>query len=321
MAADLSCRARLPAPASLLPGGVPRRLRARDAARLPRAPVARPERRNSCAVLRSWGQLLADSIVRAPGEHLDVLRQDLRYAFRSLRRAPLFTLTAVATLALGVGANTAIFSVVHAVALRPLPYESADRLVRIWERNESLSITGFAVSLPNYVSWRERAQTLELAGWRSGSVTLRGDRGARPRAVGHDQPGLLSDSRRQAARRPRARALRRGRRRRAGGRDPRFSLAQLLRQRSASRRQRRHHRRADPHHRRRDRGEQRPARRPSSTCRCASISAAEQRDNHIASVIGRVKPGLHVRPGTRRRWNRSRVSSRRSSPRRTRAGA
>ena len=125
------------------------------------------------AVLRLWGQLLADSIVRAPGQHLDVLRQDLRYAFRSLRRAPLFTLTAIATLALGVGANTAIFSVVHAVALRPLPYESADRLVRIWERNESLSITGFAVSLPNFVSWRERAQTVLLAGWRSGSVTLR----------------------------------------------------------------------------------------------------------------------------------------------------
>jgi putative ABC transport system permease protein len=127
----------------------------------------------SGAVLRLWAQLLVDSILRAPGEHLDVLRQDLRYASRSLRRAPLFTLAAVATLALGVGANTAIFSVVHAVALQPLPYESADRLVRVWERNESLSITGFAVSLPNFVSWRERARTLKLAGWRSGSVTLR----------------------------------------------------------------------------------------------------------------------------------------------------
>jgi putative ABC transport system permease protein len=125
------------------------------------------------AVLRLWAQLLVDSILRAPGEHLDVLRQDLRYASRSLRRAPLFTLAAVTTLALGVGANTAIFSVVHAVALRPLPYESADRLVRIWERNESLSITGFAVTLPNFVSWQERAHTLELAGWRGGSVTLR----------------------------------------------------------------------------------------------------------------------------------------------------
>ncbi|HXG54611.1 MAG TPA: ABC transporter permease [Vicinamibacterales bacterium] len=125
------------------------------------------------AVLRLWGQLLADSIVRAPGEHLDVLRQDLRYAFRSLRGAPVFAFTAIATLALGVGANTAIFSVVHAVALRPLPYETADRLVRIWEKNDSLAIDGFAVSLPNYISWRERLRTMDVAAWRGGSVTLR----------------------------------------------------------------------------------------------------------------------------------------------------
>src|ERR671912_2533928 len=91
------------------------------------------------AVLRLWMQLLADSIVRAPREHADILRQDIRYTFRSLRRAPAFAFTAVATLALGVGANTAIFSVVHAVALRPLPYGNADRLVRIWERNDSLN--------------------------------------------------------------------------------------------------------------------------------------------------------------------------------------
>ncbi len=125
------------------------------------------------AILRLWWQLLADSVVRAPGEHLDVLRQDLRYAFRSLRRAPIFAFTAIATLALGVGANTAIFSVVHAVALRPLPYETADRLVRIWEKNDSLAIDGFAVSLPNYLSWRERLRTMEVAAWRGGSVTLR----------------------------------------------------------------------------------------------------------------------------------------------------
>ena len=126
------------------------------------------------AVLRLWGQLLADSIVRAPREHLDVLRQDVRYAIRALRRSPAFALTAIATLALGVGANTAIFSIVHAVALRPLPYEASDRLIRIWERHESLAPEGFAVSLPNYASWRDRAQTVEIAGWRGGSVTLQG---------------------------------------------------------------------------------------------------------------------------------------------------
>ena len=104
------------------------------------------------AVVRLWWQLVVDSVVRAPGEHLDVLRQDVRYAFRSLRRAPLFAITAIMTLALGVGANTAIFSVVHAVALQSLPYANADRLVRIYERNDALNIESFAVSLPNYVS-------------------------------------------------------------------------------------------------------------------------------------------------------------------------
>ena len=126
------------------------------------------------AVLRLWAQLLGDSILRAPGEHFDVLRQDVRYTLRSLRRAKIFALTAIATIALGIGATTAIFSVVHAVALRPLPYEASDRLVRIWEKNDALTLTGFAVSLPNYVSWRERARTLEVAAWRGGSVTLRG---------------------------------------------------------------------------------------------------------------------------------------------------
>ena len=126
------------------------------------------------AVLRLWLQLLADSIVRAPREHADILRQDVRYTLRSLRRAPAFALTAIATLALGVGANTAIFSIVHAVALRPLPYEASDRLIRIWERHEALAPDGFSVSLPNYASWRERAQTAEIVGWRGGSVTLQG---------------------------------------------------------------------------------------------------------------------------------------------------
>ncbi len=125
------------------------------------------------AVARLCWQLAGDAIVRAPGEHLDVLRQDVRYALRSLRRAPVFALTATATLALGVGANTALFSVVHAVALRPLPYEAADRLVRIWEKNDPLAVSGFSVSLPNYVSWKERARTLDLAAWRGGNVTLR----------------------------------------------------------------------------------------------------------------------------------------------------
>jgi predicted permease len=126
------------------------------------------------AVLRLWLQLIVDSTLRAPREHLDILRQDVRYTIRSLRRAPVFAIAAAATLAIGVGANTAVFSVVHAVALQPLPYGSADRLVRIWEKNDPISVDGFAVSVPNFISWRERSKTMELAAWLGGSVTLRG---------------------------------------------------------------------------------------------------------------------------------------------------
>jgi putative ABC transport system permease protein len=126
------------------------------------------------AVLRFWWQVVADSILRAPGEHLDIVRQDLRYALRSLRRSPVFAATAIATLAIGIGATTTIFSILHAVVLRPLPYDAEGRLVRIREDNPSLNLDGFSVSLPNFVSWKERAQTLDLASWMGESVTLAG---------------------------------------------------------------------------------------------------------------------------------------------------
>ncbi|MGA6960251.1 MAG: permease prefix domain 1-containing protein, partial [Candidatus Acidiferrales bacterium] len=63
---------------------------------------------------------------------LEQLLQDVRYGFRMLRRSPLFALVAIFTLAIGIGANTAIFTVVHAVLLQPLPYPNSDRLAIIW---------------------------------------------------------------------------------------------------------------------------------------------------------------------------------------------
>ena len=87
--------------------------------------------------------------------------EDLRYAVRALRQSPGFTAIAALTLALGVGATTAIFSVVNAVMLRPLPFTEPDRLVRIWESNVERGWPTFAVSHPNFLDWRSQARAFE----------------------------------------------------------------------------------------------------------------------------------------------------------------
>jgi putative ABC transport system permease protein len=89
---------------------------------------------------------------------------DLRYAARMLWKSPLVTLAIVLTVALGIGANTAIFSVVNAVMLRPLPYEQPDRLVWVAERNDKLNLPTFAASVLNYLSWKEQQSTFSQLG-------------------------------------------------------------------------------------------------------------------------------------------------------------
>jgi len=86
---------------------------------------------------------------------------DLRYAIRALWKSPGFSAISVLTLALGVGATTAIFSVLNAVMLRPLPFAEADRLVRIWESNVERGWPTFAVSHPNFLDWRSQAAAFE----------------------------------------------------------------------------------------------------------------------------------------------------------------
>ncbi|MBZ5560097.1 MAG: ABC transporter permease, partial [Acidobacteriia bacterium] len=93
-----------------------------------------------------------------------VLLNDLRYTVRLLRKSPVFTLAVVLTVALAVGANTAIFSVVNAVILRPLPYAQPDRLFWIAERNDKLHLPTFTASILNYLSWGERQQSFESMG-------------------------------------------------------------------------------------------------------------------------------------------------------------
>src|SRR4029079_17840996 len=105
-----------------------------------------------------------------------MLRQDLRYTARMLRRAPLFTLSVVVTLALGIGATTAIFSVVNAVILRPLPFAESTRLVWIAERNDRLNLPRFSASTANYLSWKARAQAFdEIGAVGFGSYNISGD--------------------------------------------------------------------------------------------------------------------------------------------------
>lgn len=93
---------------------------------------------------------------------MDGLIQDIRYGIRSLLKNPGLSAVAVLALMLGIGANTAIFTVVNAVLLNPLPYDHSDRLVFVSERSPQLE--GLAVSLPNFVDWREQNTSFEHIG-------------------------------------------------------------------------------------------------------------------------------------------------------------
>jgi putative ABC transport system permease protein len=100
--------------------------------------------------------------------------KDVRFGLRMLLRQPLFTLAAVLTLALGIGANTAIFSVVNGVLLRPLPYTDPERLVAVWSTGEGEREEGDSSYL-NFTDWREQTRSFEgMAAYRSWYYTLTG---------------------------------------------------------------------------------------------------------------------------------------------------
>jgi len=118
-----------------------------------------------------WLSTIVDVIGNAALVHLDILRQDLAYTRRSLRRTPGFALTAVLIVALGIGATTAAFSVTDFVLIRPLPFPEPDRLVKVWEKTPGY--TAMELSPPNYRDWRAAATSFESMGaYAGGDATM-----------------------------------------------------------------------------------------------------------------------------------------------------
>lgn len=124
--------------------------------------------------------------------------QDIRYAFRSLRKQPIFTLVAVLTLTLGIGANTAIFSLVYQILLRPLPYPDAERLVFVWNTYPLMGLEKAAVSIPDYLDRRTQAPAIEDATLFTGAMLNLAEGGAAEQVRGLSvTPSFFSTLQRQ----------------------------------------------------------------------------------------------------------------------------
>ena len=130
---------------------------------------------------------IAKAEVRSAGWEslLQTSWQDLRFSIRMLRKAPGFTAVVALTLALGIGANTAIFSVVYAVLLKPLPYAKADQLFNVFQAKPQDAVPGTGWSYPNFAELREQSHVFsEMAGSQSHQLTL----------TGRGQPSVVSTS-------------------------------------------------------------------------------------------------------------------------------
>jgi putative ABC transport system permease protein len=153
---------------------------------LVRRGVARPEALRRARLEFGGIENAKEECREARGVHFaETLLQDLRYGARTMLRSPGFTVTAVLALALGIGANTAIFSVVNAVLLRPLPYDQPDRLLQVWHTPPQKAFPGvptFAVSPANFLDWRNQNHSFEgMSAYGFGRYTLTGS--GRPEAI------------------------------------------------------------------------------------------------------------------------------------------
>jgi putative ABC transport system permease protein len=133
------------------------------------------ERGGFLEALRLWKETIVGIFTTAPREHWQILRSDCSYTFRIMRRNLGFTSVAILTLALGIGANTAIFSVVHAVLLRPLPYPNGHELVFVRQQEKNIGVQDLGFSVPEIMDYRAQNRTLAgLVEYHGMSFTLFG---------------------------------------------------------------------------------------------------------------------------------------------------
>ncbi|MBZ5726587.1 MAG: ABC transporter permease [Acidobacteriia bacterium] len=148
-----------------------------------RAQRAETERNQGfMALLRMWWATVADIVRMAPREHLSVLAQDTRYAWRMMRKNAGYTAAAILILGLGIGANTSIFSVVNSVLLKPLPYLDGNRLVVLRQRQAKTGLENMRFSVPEIDDYRRQNQSLSgLVEYHAMTFTLFG--GEEPHSV------------------------------------------------------------------------------------------------------------------------------------------
>lgn len=138
-----------------------------------------------------WFEALTGVLMEAPKEQFSTLYNDIRYALRALRKTPSFSVTALLTLALSIGATTVIFSLLHSMLLRPLPFQQPERVVRVINTFPKLGIRNFTTSVPDFVSYQQRNTAFAgIAAFHTIDVTLTGD-GTPEHAVGAAVSGNL----------------------------------------------------------------------------------------------------------------------------------
>jgi putative ABC transport system permease protein len=161
---------------ALAPGGTRREFRAEWEAELATAWQGRPRgswRDGARVMTQAVGSLPDAWFLFRQQWSLDMLHQDIRYALRLMRQRPGFTTIVVITLALGIGANTAVFTVINAVLLRPLAFGEPGRILAIWENDRLNAKPRYPVAPANFKDWQEQARTFEqVAAYREAAATF-----------------------------------------------------------------------------------------------------------------------------------------------------